>query len=74
MKTDNQVALEIVETVKSFKIYMTKRPLKNWICKKVTDKNHYIFNLMGDLCRNEFERIPMDSWRYFYCYGKIAIE
>lgn len=48
MKTDNQVALEIVETVKSFKIYMTKRPLKNWICKKVTDKNHYIFNLMGD--------------------------
>lgn len=22
--------------------------LKEWICKKVTDKNHYLFNLIGD--------------------------
>ncbi len=32
----------------------------------------YKENLIGELCRNEFEIIPLDDWRYCYYDGRTA--
>ena len=32
----------------------------------------YKENLIGELCRNEFEIIPLEDWRYCYYDGRTA--